>query len=139
MIAGIMILSTKQLKIGDVIEVKNSDEIFGRIEEITIRYTVIRTLDMRQVVLPNMTLINTPIKTFSAEEIVRIQDVVQVDYESDLAQAQQVIIEAINTIQHVQAKEATWTSVASFDDSGISISYYYYFDPKGGLLADYLK
>ncbi|MBU0626136.1 mechanosensitive ion channel family protein [Patescibacteria group bacterium] len=50
----------------------NADQLyFGRIEEITIRYTVIRTLDLRQVVIPNTTLISTPIKTFSAEELVR--------------------------------------------------------------------
>lgn len=139
MIAGIMILSTKQLNIGDVIEVKNSDNIFWRIEEITIRYTVIRTLDMRQVVLPNMTLINTPIKTFSAEEIVRIDDAVQVDYTTDLALAQKVVIEAINQVDRVQAKDATRTAIKSFDDSGITITYYYYFDPKAGILADYLK
>ena len=112
-----MILSTKQLKIGDVIEIKNSDNIFGRIEEITIRYTVIRTLDMRQVVLPNMTLISTPIKTFSAEEMVRLDDVVQVDYETDLTLAQKVIIESINAIDHIQAKDATRTAITSFDDS----------------------
>ncbi len=139
MIAWIMILSTKQLKIGDVIEIKDSDNIFGRIEEITVRYTVVRTLDMRQVVLPNMTLINTPIKTFSAEDMVRIDDAVQVDYTTDLALAQKLVIDAINQVDYIMAKDATWTAVESFDDSGITIKYYYYFDPNAGILADYLR
>lgn len=94
---------------------------------------------MRQVVLPNMTLIKTPIKTFSAEEIVRLTDSVQVDYETDLQHAQQVIIDAIQQIDHIQAKENTRTAVQSFDDSGITIKYYYYFDPKSGILAEYVK
>ncbi|HCB51916.1 TPA: hypothetical protein DEP21_05130 [Patescibacteria group bacterium] len=51
----------------------NADQLyFGRIEEITIRYTVIRTLDLRQVIIPNMTLISTPIKTFSSEDLVKL-------------------------------------------------------------------
>jgi small conductance mechanosensitive channel len=75
MIAGIMILYTKEFKLGDIIEVQADQVYLGRIEEITIRYTIIRTLDLRQVVLPNMTLITVPIKTFSAEPIIKLNAV----------------------------------------------------------------
>lgn len=140
MIAGIMILATKQIKIGDIIEITDSGEtFFGRIEEITIRNTIIRTLDLRQVVLPNMTLISRPIKTFSAEEIVRLDTEVQVDYATDLSLAQKVIIDAINTLPFVMETDKTKAIVRSFDESGITIRYYFYFDPKAGLLGDYAK
>ena len=72
MIAGIMILYTKEFKLGDIIEVQADETYFGRIEEITIRYTIIRTLDLRQVVIPNLKLISVPIKTFSAEQLVKL-------------------------------------------------------------------
>jgi small conductance mechanosensitive channel len=137
MIAGIMILSTKQLQIGDTIELQSDNYYFGTIEEITIRNTIIRTLDMRQVILPNMTMISKPIKTFSAEEIVRLDGAVQVDYETDLALAQQVIKDSIGSIQRVKATDQARTMVSSFDDSGITIKYFYYFDPKAGLIGDY--
>ena len=126
-----MILSTRQIKIGDIIEVTDNNEtFFGRIEEITIRNTVIRTLDMRQVVLPNMTIISKPIKTYSAEEIVRLDSEVQVDYTTDLDLAQKVMVEAINTLPFVIEQERTKTIVRSFDDSGITVKYYFYFDPR---------
>jgi small-conductance mechanosensitive channel len=76
MFAGMMILYTKEFKMGDVIEVQSDQIYFGRIEEITIRYTVIRTLDLRQVVIPNMTMISKPIKTFSSENIVKLNTTV---------------------------------------------------------------
>jgi len=139
MIAGIMILSTKQINIGDIIEVKDTEDYFGRIEEITIRNTVIRTLDMRQVVLPNMTLIRKPIKTYSAEDIVRVDGIVQVDYETDLPFAQKVMVEAINTLSFVKEPDKTKSLVWSFDDSGISLKYFFYFDPQQGLIQDYAK
>lgn len=131
MIAGVMLLSTQQVNLGDVIEVQADQDYFGTIEEITIRNTMIRTLDMRQVIIPNMTMISKPLKTFSAEEIVRLTGAVQVDYETDLAQAQTIIKESISTVNRVLMKEQARTAVTSFDDSGITIKYYYYFDPKG--------
>lgn len=126
-----MLLSTQQVNLGDVIEVQADQDYFGTIEEITIRNTMIRTLDMRQVIIPNMTMISKPLKTFSAEEIVRLTGAVQVDYETDLAQAQTIIKESISTVNRVLMKEQARTAVTSFDDSGITIKYYYYFDPKG--------
>lgn len=130
MIAGVMLLTTQQVNLGDVIEIQSDQDYFGTIEEITIRNTMIRTLDMRQVIIPNMTMISKPLKTFSAEDIVRLDGEVQVDYETDLQQAQQVIIQAIKTIERITIKDQTRTAVTSFDDSGITIKYYYYFDPK---------
>jgi len=131
MIAGIMILSTKQIKIGDIIEITDNKETFlGRIEEITIRNTIIRTLDMRQVVLPNMTLISKPIKTFSSEEIIRLDGEISVDYATNLNLAQEKIMEAINTLPFILEPEKTKAIIRSFGDSGIIIKYYFYFDPK---------
>jgi small conductance mechanosensitive channel len=130
MIAGVMILTTKQMTIGDVIEVQSQQDYFGTIEEITIRNTMIRTLDMRQVIIPNMTMISQPIKTFSTEEIVRLDDIIQVDYETDLTQAQSVIKQAIRQLSRIKNPDQARTMVSSFDDSGISIKYFYYFDPK---------
>ncbi|MEY3197947.1 MAG: hypothetical protein RL023_794, partial [Candidatus Parcubacteria bacterium] len=45
---------------------------FGRIEEITIRYSVIRTLDLRRVIIPNLDLITRPVKTYDSEDMVRL-------------------------------------------------------------------
>ncbi len=134
-----MLLTTQQVKLGDVIEVQSDEHYFGTIEEITIRNTMIRTLDMRQVIIPNMTMISKPLKTFSSENIVRLSGSVQVDYATDLALAQKVIQKAIQTIDRVLSKDQVRTAVKSFDDSGITINYYYYFDPKAGLIGDYAK
>lgn len=139
MIAGVMLLTTQQVNLGDVIEVQSDQDYFGTIEEITIRNTMIRTLDMRQVIIPNMTMISKPLKTFSAEEIVRLDGAIQVDYETNLHQAQEIIENAIKTIEWVTIKDQTRTAVTSFDDSGITIKYYYYFDPKAWLIGDYAK
>lgn len=136
MIAGMMILYTKEFKLGDIVEITADEAYFGRIEEITIRYTIIRTLDLRQVVLPNMLLISTPIKTFSSEDLVKLTATFGVHYNSDIPKVLKVVTDTINAFEYVKEKENTKTFVSTFADSYIEIKSFFYFDPKAGMIPD---
>ncbi len=138
MIAGMMILYTKELKLGDVIEIEADKTYFGRIEQITIRYTTIRTLDLRQVILPNMTLISAPIKTFSAEDTVKLTTDIGVHYSCDINKAMEVVKNTINQFDFIKEKQSTKIYVTAFDESEIVMKCIFFFDPNGGLLADYV-
>ncbi len=137
MIAGIMILYTKEFKLGDIIEVQADQVYLGRIEEITIRYTVIRTLDLRQVVLPNMTLITVPIKTFSAEPIIKLTAIFGVGYDSDTTKVIEMVQAIVNSFEFVKEKTTTKVFVSNFAASYIEIKTYFSFDPNCGLLSDF--
>lgn len=137
MFAGMMILYTKEFKMGDIIEVQSDQIYFGRIEEITIRYTVIRTLDLRQVVIPNMTMISKPIKTFSSETIVKLNTVVWIHYKSDVAKAVEVVQQAINSFDFVKDKENTTVYVTNFWASSIDLKCVFCFDPNCGIIWDF--
>lgn len=137
MIAGIMVLYTKEFKLWDIVEINADQVYFGRIEEITIRHTIIRTLDLREVVIPNMTLISVPIKTFSAEELVKLQIMIYVSYDSDISKAIKVITETINSFEFVKEKENTKVFVTAFWDSNFDLKWLFCFDPKCWLLTDY--
>ena len=134
MFAGIMILYTKEFKMGDIIEIQTWEWYFWRIEEITIRYTVIRTLDLRQVIIPNMTMISEPIKTFSSEDMVKLNTVVWISYKSDVAKAIEVLKDTINTFDFVKSKENTTVYVLNFGESTIDIKCIFCFDPNCGII-----
>lgn len=137
MIAWIMILYTKEFKLWDIVEI-NADQIyFGRIEEITIRYTIIRTLDLREVIIPNMTLISVPIKTFSSEDLVKLDFTIWVHYESDIEKTIEIITSCINSFDFVQSKDNTKVFVTNFWASSIDMKCMFLFDPKWGLLGEY--
>lgn len=136
MIAGMMMLYTKEFKLGDIVEIYADQTYFGRIEEITIRYTIIRTLDLRQVVVPNMTLITVPIKTFSAEDLVKLNTVFEVHYNSDIPKVLKVVTDVINSFSFVKEKENTKVFVSEFGYSNIVIKSFFYFDPKCGIVPD---
>lgn len=134
MIAGMMMLYTKEFKLWDIVEINADQVYFGRIEEITIRYTTIRTLDLRQVIIPNMTLITVPIKTFSAEDLIKLNAVFGVHYDSDIPKVLKVVTDTINSFDFVKEKENTKSFVSNFADSYIEIKSFFCFDPKCGII-----
>lgn len=136
MIAGIMILSTREISLWDTILVKDKEEYFGIIEEITIRYTVIRTLERKQVIIPNLTLITAPIQTFSAEEQVRITTTVEVHYRTDLEKATSIALQAIQACQWNIAPDQSMVLVNNLGESWIELKCYLYIDPNAWLLVD---
>ena len=134
MFAWIMILYTKEFKMWDIIEIQTWEWYFWRIEEITIRYTVIRTLDLRQVIIPNMTMISEPIKTFSSEDLVKLNTVIGISYKSDLTKAIDVLKETINSFDFVKSKENTTVFVIDFGESTIDLKCLFCFDPNCGII-----
>lgn len=113
MIAGLLVLTTKEYKIGDLIEFQDesNNNYFGRIEEITIRYSVLRTLDLRRVIIPNLDLITRPVKTYDSEEIIRLDFIVGLGYEVDLNKAFEICKQAINELDWTTEKEHTRVTI----------------------------
>lgn len=136
MIAGIMMLYTKEFKMWDIVEINADQVYFGRIEEITIRYTIIRTLDLRQVIIPNITLISVPIKTFSSENMVRLTAIFGVHYNSDLPKTIKIVTDTVNACDFVKERETTKTFVSNFAASYIELKCMFSFDPKCGIINE---
>lgn len=139
MIAGIMVLYTKEFKLGDIIEVSTDQTYFGKIEEITIRYTIIRTIDLRQVIIPNMTLISVPIKTYSSESIIKMIIPFWAHYDSDITKVIEVIKTTVNSCDFVKEKDNTKVFLSEYLDSSIEFRAMISFDPNGGLLPEMVK
>jgi small-conductance mechanosensitive channel len=89
-IGGLFILADQPYEIGDMIEL--DDGTRGFVDEITIRYTKIFTLDNTFLVLPNSTMRERDVVNYSAEdERTRLSLPVLVTYESDVAAARDLI------------------------------------------------
>ncbi|MDB2243210.1 mechanosensitive ion channel family protein [Halorubrum ezzemoulense] len=89
-INGVFILADQPFEIGDMIELE--DGTTGFVEDITIRYTKIFTLDNTFLVVPNGTMRERDVTNFSAEdERTRRSIDVLVTYESDIPEARRLI------------------------------------------------
>ncbi len=139
MVAGIMILYTKEFKLWDIIEVQADQVYRWKIEEITIRYTIIRTIDLRQVIIPNITLISTPIKTYSSEPLVKMMIPFRAHYDSDINLVIQLIKDTVNSFDFIKEKENTKVFLNDYLDSSIEFKAFISYDPNCGLLPEMIK
>ena len=89
-INGIFVLADQPFEIGDMIQLENGTT--GFVEDITIRYTKIFTLDNTFIVVPNGTMRERDVTNYSAEdERTRRTIDVLVTYESDISEARRLI------------------------------------------------
>ena len=101
--AGVLILLREPFRAGDQIAVA---DIRGTVEDVNLRETVVRTFDGRRVLVPNSTVHGNVLTVQTGYEHIRTTVVVGVDYETDLARARTLILDAVRTVPGVAADPA---------------------------------
>jgi len=92
-IAGIIILFDGTVEVDDVIQV---DGLFGVVEKINIRNSVVRTRDEYKIIIPNHKLINENVINWSHKnQNARFQIEVGVSYGSDTKLVKQVLLKSV--------------------------------------------
>lgn len=130
MVAGIMILTNKKVRIGDFVQLLWSLNMLGTIEEITLRYTVVRTFDKKRTIIPNSILANTPIKTYKSEPLIRWEIFFTVPRHVHIPQVKKIMIDTINSQPKVLYKEYTNVWIESFDKRWIKIKSVFFGNPN---------
>lgn len=114
--AGVMILLMKPFKVGDyVIEDTNKNE--GTVEEISLFYTRLKTIDNKSIVIPNGTLANNSMTNVTAAEKRRLDLTVGISYQADIRQAKEVLNQVILNKQACLLEEETKVFVSELADS----------------------
>ena len=129
MISGIFILTNKKIKLGDFVQFMGPLNMMGTIEEINIRYTVIRTFDKRRTIIPNSIIAKTPIKTLKTEPLLRGEIIFRVPRHVYIPQIKQIFIETINGYKNVMYPEYTSIVIDNFDTAGINIRWFFFINP----------
>jgi small-conductance mechanosensitive channel len=100
-ISGVFLLADQPYEIGDMIELTDENKR-GFVEDITLRYTKIFTLDNTFLVVPNGKIRERDVYNYSAEDPQTRQSLdVLVTYESDIPQARQIIESAARDVDAV--------------------------------------
>lgn len=117
LIAGLILLMDKSVKPGDVIVVGDT---FGAINRIGIRAVSVLTRDGKEHLIPNELLMTEPVENWSySSRNVRIRIPVGVSYDSDLATAQRLMIEAASGPARVLADPSPRVWLKGFGDSSV--------------------
>lgn len=87
---GVIILLMKPFKVGDYI-ICGQEE--GTVSAIGLVYTILNTMDNKQVVVPNGMLSNTSLTNVTAQEKRRLELKIGISYQSDLKKAKEILYE----------------------------------------------
>jgi len=99
-INGVFVLADNPYEIGDMIELENGRR--GFVDDITLRYTKIFTLENTFLVVPNSSMRERDVTNFSAEdERTRLSIPLLVTYEGDLEEARQLMERAARNVEGV--------------------------------------
>jgi small-conductance mechanosensitive channel len=91
-ISGFIILLDRSVRIGDLVTVDNK---YGEVAQINTRYTLLRSPDGTESIVPNEMLISQTVVNHSlSRPNVRVALAVQVSYDTDLEQAEALMLEA---------------------------------------------
>lgn len=123
-IAGLQIILTKQLHIGDFIQLNNGRS--GQISDITWRYTTINTSLGNAVVVPNKEISNSTLVNYNIPEPdLSILLPMGVSYDSDLDHVEKVTLEVAHEVCHrldPDMEKEPLVLFTSFGDSSINFN-----------------
>ncbi|MGD1851736.1 MAG: mechanosensitive ion channel domain-containing protein [Cyanophyceae cyanobacterium] len=124
LLSGLTVLLERKLKVGDFIEF---DDIAGYIEEISIRSTVIRTLEGGEVIIPNSQLAEERITNWNYRDCRgRLEVDVGVAYGSDPVLVTETLLEAAYSLSSVLCEPPPKVIFAELGDSSLNFKLYFW-------------
>lgn len=119
-VAGLVILWEGPVKVGDLIEVGNTQ---GEVIRIGARGTWVRTFDNQVIIVPNSEFINQRVSNWTANDrVVRLSIPVGVSYDSDLDQVRETLLEIARSHKDVLPSPAPAAIITGFGDNAVNVT-----------------
>jgi small-conductance mechanosensitive channel len=129
-VAGIFILKDKPFEVGDWIEWDGNS---GRVEDIDLRVSRIRTFDNERVTVPNGDLANTAVTNPVAYETLRQRFVFGIGYDDDIDHATDIILEEARAHEEILDDPGVSVRLVELGDSAVGLqSRWWIADPDRG-------
>jgi small-conductance mechanosensitive channel len=126
-LAGIMLAFKRPFGIGDRVE---TNGINGKVIGLNLRETIIKTLDGKDVFIPNALIVKNPLINFTIDGFLRTNFSIGIDYEDDIAGAINIILETVKAHPDV-LKDASHVSAVAVDElatSTINLGVYFWIE-----------
>jgi len=118
-IAGILIFWDKPFVVGDWIE---TEAQYGKVAEITLRSTRIRTTRNTFVVIPNKRIIDVTLENYSKHGSMRIDIPVGIAYKENLSEARRVLLASIESVEGLCSDPPPDVIVTALADSSVNLA-----------------
>lgn len=130
-VSGFVVLLERSLSIGDVVTV---DKYSGRVEQINTRYTILRSADGTESVIPNEMLVSSPVQNFSlTDRNIRLSTVITVSFETDIDWLFPKLEQAVALVPRVLSTPAPSVLLHRFGADGLELEISFWVnDPEKG-------
>ena len=124
-LSGILLAFKSPFGVNDLIE---TEKTIGYVSEVNLRETVIKTLDGKDVFIPNSQLVKTPLINYTVDGYLRYDFVVGVDYNTDVDVAIQLILKTLSDIDEVLKDKPPFVIIDELMPSTINLKTFYWID-----------
>lgn len=124
-LAGFFLAFSRPFEVDDIIQ---SGDLKGRVRNIELRYTHIRTADGRDIYLPNARLFNSPVVNFTRDGLLRPSFRIGIDYGNDAKRACEILKGATGDIAGVAPTPAPVVTIASFEPTFVQLEVGFWVD-----------
>ncbi|MFM2597291.1 small-conductance mechanosensitive channel MscS [Vibrio fortis] len=115
--AGVLIVAFRPFKSGDYVEIGG---VAGSVDSIQIFQTVLTTPDNKMVVVPNGSVIGSPITNYSRHATRRIDLMIGVSYGADLQKTKELLTKICESDERVLKEPSVQVGVHTLADSSVN-------------------
>lgn len=117
-ISGVTILLDRPFRVGDWVTVGDT---YGRVTELTLRSTRIRTLNREEVVFPNVFMVTEAVTNHSSQSTLRVDVPFGVAYKEDLDRTREVVLELPGGDERIASSPEPRVVVTELGDSSVNM------------------
>ncbi|HET8859966.1 mechanosensitive ion channel family protein [Marivirga sp.] len=124
-LAGFFLAFSRPFSSGDIIEINT---LVGRVKEMTLRNTHIRTFDGRDIYVPNALLIKNPLTNYTKDGLMRHEFVIGMDYNININEATKLILTTLNAQENITSGESLnpFVTIEKFASSTINLKIFFW-------------
>lgn len=115
--AGVIMVLFRPFKVGDYVE---AAKIAGTIDEISIFFTYLHTVDNKNIIVPNALIIKDAIVNFSHNENRRLHLILKIPYGTDFSVIKEILSKIIADSEYILSEPAHVLGVHELTDSNVN-------------------
>jgi small-conductance mechanosensitive channel len=123
-LAGILMAFQRPFRIGDLIQI---DNVKGRVIEMNLRSTTIKTLDGIDAYVPNASILKNNLENFTIDELMRSQFIVSISHDEKIDEAFLLINSLLQENEFVLKFPSHKTIVEKIENDVVSIGVYFWY------------
>lgn len=125
LLASLLLTRHQPFRRGDLVEIEG---IEGYVQRLTVRATILMSLDGNHIQIPNSTVYKSAIRNYTSNPLRRIDFVVGIGYGDPIAHAQQMALEVLAQHPAVLREPEPWVLAESLGSAVVNLRVYVWLD-----------